>query len=356
MTTDHTIARRELSLLDLAADLGNVSKVCKVIGYSRQQFYEIRRSFQTYGADGLLDRLLSARHPHPNRIPEAVEQAVLEHALAHPCHGPVRVAQELMLRGIQVSSGGVRDVWQRHSLLTNHQRLLRLTRAAARRTLTLTDEQVNLAERFGPEFREGHICWAAKLTNPHTGALVTVDTFLVGVLKGVGKVYLWTAIDCFSPYALARIYANNLPLTAVQLLNDDVLPTFEQNGAAIDDGLSDDGRGFCGREDRYSYELFLQLEDIEYERTRVRRLQSNGAIERLHRMLLYEHLRVEGRKARFETIAEMQAVLDAYLAGYNTKRPHQGGGMNRRTLAKAFQDGIPKSSKKKHKADLKTAA
>ena len=89
MTTPQKIARRKLSLLDLATDLANVSKACKVMGDSRQQFYEIRR-FQTYGADGLLDRLPGPRNPHPNRVPEAVEQAILDHALAHPCHSSTR--------------------------------------------------------------------------------------------------------------------------------------------------------------------------------------------------------------------------------------------------------------------------
>src|SRR5690349_12397927 len=168
MTTDQKIARRKLSLLDLAADLGNVSKACKVMGYSRQQFYEIRRNFQTYGAEGLLDRLPGPRNPHPNRVPEAVEQAILEHALLHPCHGPMRVAQELILRGIQVSAGGVRGVWQRHSLLTKHERLLRLEKQTADRKLSLSEEQIRLLERFSPEFRERHI------EAPHTGALVAV--------------------------------------------------------------------------------------------------------------------------------------------------------------------------------------
>ncbi len=68
MTTEKKIARRKLSLLELAADLGNVSKACRVMGYSRQQFYEIRRNFQTYGAAGLLDKIAGARPPHPNRV------------------------------------------------------------------------------------------------------------------------------------------------------------------------------------------------------------------------------------------------------------------------------------------------
>lgn len=271
MTTEKKVARRKLSLLELASDLGNVSKACRVMGYSRQQFYEIRRNFQTYGADGLVDRLPGAKGPHPNRLAAEIETAILEHALDHPCHGATRVAQELVLRGIQVSSGGVRGVWQRHGLLTKHERLLRLEKTTAERKLTLSDEQIRLLERFSPEFRERHI------EAPHTGAIVAVDTFFVGVLKGVGKVYLQTAIDCHSRHAWARLYPNKLPLTAVQLMNNDVLPAFEAHAAKIDSVLSDNGREFCGREDRHPYELFLQLEGIEHKRTRVRGRNRTGS-------------------------------------------------------------------------------
>ncbi|MCA3309806.1 MAG: helix-turn-helix domain-containing protein, partial [Roseomonas sp.] len=94
MTTKDKVARRKLSLLELASELSNVSRACKLIGYSRQQFYEIRRNFQTYGADGLIDRLPGAKGPHPNRVPAEIEAAILDHALAHPCHGATRVEQE----------------------------------------------------------------------------------------------------------------------------------------------------------------------------------------------------------------------------------------------------------------------
>lgn len=350
MTTGEKVARRKLTLLDLANDLGNVSKACKIVGYSRQQFYEIRRNFQTYGAAGLIDRLPGPRNPHPNRVSEEVEKAILDHALAHPCHGPVRVAHELMLTGIQVSSTGVRGVWQRHHLLTKHERLLRLEKASADRKLPLSEEQVRMLERFSPEFRERHI------EAPHTGALVAVDTFFVGVLKGVGKVYLQTAIDCHSRYAWGRLYTNKLPVTAVQMLNNDVLPTFEQHDATIDAVLSDNGREFCGREDQHPYELFLQLEGIEHKRIKVGRPRSNGIVERLHRTLLDEHFRVEGRKAWFETIEEMQRALDDYLVIYNTQRPHQGRGMNGRMPLTAFKDGIRKVTRKEVKTEPKIAA
>lgn len=343
MTTDRKVARRKLSMLELAAELNNVSKACRIMGYSRQQFYEIRRNFQTYGAEGLIDRLPGARGPHPNRVSAEVEQAILAHSLDHPSHGALRVAQELMLKGVQVSSGGVRGVWSRHNLLTRHERLLRLEKATAERRIALSDEQIRLLERFSPEFRERHI------ETRHTGDLVAVDTFFVGSLKGVGKIYLQTAIDCFSRYAWARLYPNKMPVTAVHLLNTDVLPTFEQHKARIATILSDNGREFCGRPDQHPYELFLQLEDIEHRTTRVKRPQSNGFVERLHRTLLDEHFRVMGRKKWYETIEEMQKDLDAYLVTYNTKRPHQGRAMNGRTPLKAFTDGLPKKENAKMK-------
>ena len=106
-------------------------------------------------------------------------------------------------------------MWQRHNLLTKHERLLRLEQATAERKVELTEQQTRLLERVSPEFRERHI------EAPHTGSLLAVDTFFVGTLKGVGKIYLQTAIDCHSRYAWARRYPSKLPVTAVHLMNGD---------------------------------------------------------------------------------------------------------------------------------------
>jgi transposase InsO family protein len=345
MTTAEKIARHKLSLLELASTLGNVSKACKMLGYSRQQFYEIRRNFQTYGAAGLLDKIAGARAPHPNRVAEEVEQAILDHSLAHPCHGALRVANELALRGIQVSSTGVRGVRSRHGLLNKHDRLLRLEKASAEQAIQLSEDQIAALERFSPEFRERHI-------EAHvSGDLVAVDTFFVGHLKGVGKVYLLSAIDCASRYAWGRLYTNKMPITAVQLLHNDVLPTFEAHGVPLKAVLSDNGREFCRRPDRHPYELLLQLEGIEHRKTRVKRPQSNGIVERLHRTLLDEHFRVEGRRTWYETVEDMQTALDCYLITYNTERPHQGRGMNGRTPYRAFLDLIPANDNRKEDSD-----
>lgn len=349
MTTKKKVARRKLSLLDLASELNNVSKACQVMGYSRQQFYEIRRNFQTYGAQGLLDRLPGPKGPHPNRVSEEIEKVILDYSLNHPTHGPLRVAQQLVLQNIQVSAGGVRGVWSRHNLMSRHDRLLRLEKAVREKEMTLSDTQVKLLERFSPEFRERHI------ETKHTGDLVAVDTFFVGTLKGVGRVYLQSVIDCHSRYAWGRLYTSKLPVTAVHVLNEDVLPFFEQHGVGVTTILSDNGREFCGRPDRHPYELFLQLEGIEHRTTKVRRPQSNGFVERLHRTLLDEHFRLKGRTKWYEGVVEMQKDLDVYLKGYNHERTHQGRNMKGRTPYQVFLEEIPKSDKET-KPEIKKAA
>jgi transposase InsO family protein len=350
MTTTDKIARRKLSMLELAQELSNVSKACKIMGYSRQQFYEIRRNFQTYGSDGLIDRLPGAKGPHPNRVPAEIEKAILDYCLNNPTQGCLSVAQNLNLQGVTVSSSGVRGVWSRHDLLSKHDRLLRFERHVAKHRIKLTDVQVRLLERFSPEFRERHI------ETRWTGDLVAVDTFFVGTLKGIGKIYLQTVIDTFSRYAWGKLHTSKLPVTAVQTLNNHVLPFFEQHKVGIDTILSDNGREFCGRPDKHPYELFLQLEDIEHRKTKVRRPQSNGFVERLHRTLLDEHFRLKGREKFYESVAEMQADLDEYLVRYNTKRPHQGRGMNGTTPLKAFKKGITLRPKTKKEEMPKEAA
>ena len=335
MTAEEKVARRKLSLLELAVELNNVSKACRVMGYSRQQFYEIRRNYQVHGAEGLIDRLPGCKGRHPNRLSEEVEKAILDYSLEQPTYGCLRVSQQLALRGVLVSAKGVRGVWLRNNLTTMHHRLLRLEKVVKDCEIELTEDQIEALERFDPEFRERHI------ETRHTGYLVAVDTFFVGTLKGVGRVYLQSVLDCHSRYAWGRLYTCKLPVTAVHVLNEDVLPFFEKHDARIENILSDNGSEFCGKLDRHPYELFLQLEEIHHRKTRVSRPQSNGFIERFHRTLLNEHLRIKGRTTWYESVKQMQRDLDVYLDFYNTQRTHQGRGMDGRTPHTAFFDGLP---------------
>ncbi|GHT52760.1 hypothetical protein FACS1894106_2180 [Spirochaetia bacterium] len=151
MTTNTTIAekaaRRKLSLLELANELDNVSKACKIMGYSREQFYEIRRNYQSFGAEGLLDKVRGPKNPHPNRVSEELKKSI---CLEYPTQGSLRVSQQLILRGIHVGVGAVRGVWQRHNLLSEHRRLLRLEQHHKDTHIELTEAYIQLLEKFTP--------------------------------------------------------------------------------------------------------------------------------------------------------------------------------------------------------------
>ena len=338
MTTTITLsqkaARRKLSLLELASELANVSKACRIMGYSREQFYEIRRNFQAFGAEGLVDKIKGAKSPHPNRVCEELEKAVLDYCLEFPTHGSLRVSQQLILRGTHVGVGAIRGIWQRHDLISKHQRLLRLEKHYKEHNIQLTEQHISLLEKFDPEFRERHI------QADFTGQLVALDTFMVGNLKGIGKIYLQTVIDCHSRFAFGHLYTSKVPVTAVHVLNEKVLPFFEEHDCPIVTILTDNGCEYCGRMDGHPFELFLQLEEIEHRTTRVRRPQSNGIVERLHKTLLDEHFRIQGRIKFYESLQEMQTDLDSYLYIYNYERAHQGRNMNGRTPHQAFVEGI----------------
>jgi transposase InsO family protein len=339
MTTNNTLAqkaaRRKLNLLELANDLGNVSEACKRIGYSREQFYEIRRNYQAFGSEGLLDKARGPKNPHPNRATDEQEKAVLDYCIEYPVHGALKVSQQLILRNIHIGVGAIRGIWIRHNLLLKHQRLLRLEQHYKNNNIELSENHIKLLEKFDPEFRERHI------KADFTGYLVSMDTFMVGSLKGIGKIYLQTVVDCHSRFAFGHLYTSKVPVTAVHVLNDKVLPFFEENNCRIMRILTDNGREYCGRLDHHPFELFLQLEEIEHRTTQVRRPQSNGIVERLHRTLLDEHFRIQGRIKFYESLDEMQNDLDSYLQIYNYERAHQGRNMNGRTPHQAFVEGIP---------------
>ena len=122
-----------------------------------------------------------AKGPHPNRVASEVEEAILAHALAHSAHGGQRLAGDLMLRGVQVSSRGVSGVWIRNGLQKRVEWLLRPEKSVRKRDFELTEEQILALERFDPEYRARHI--EAK----RTGKLVAVDTFLRGHVEEGGE-------------------------------------------------------------------------------------------------------------------------------------------------------------------------
>jgi transposase InsO family protein len=155
------------------------------------------------------------------------------------------------------------------------------------------------------------------------GELLSADTFFVGTLKGVGKVYLHAVVDTYGSYAFGFLHVSKQPEAAVAVLHNDVLPFYRKLGLPVGAVLTDNGREFCGTE-KHPYELYLELNDIEHRRTRVRSPRTNGFVERFNRTVLDEFFRIKMRETFYETVEALQADLDAWLAHYNTERPHLG--------------------------------
>jgi transposase InsO family protein len=334
MTTVSQSTKRKLSLLQLAEELGNVSKACQIMGYHQDTFYEVQKAFKVGGIAALVEQRRGPRNPHPNRVPEATEKRILEFCLAKPTYGAQRVANDLRLEGVDVSPSGVRGVWLRHDLETRYKRLLRLEAEAQEQTFVLSDEQIRLLERHSPEFRMRHVETSAP------GELLNQDTFYWGQLKGVGKIYVQVVVDAFCSLAFAKVYTSKMPITAADLIYDRVLPFYDALGVAIQAILTDNGREFCGRPEGHPYELLLALHDIEHRTTKVRSPRTNGFVERMNRTLLDEHFRIKGRENWYESADQIQADLDEFLAFYNLKRTHQGYRLKGRTPAQALRDAL----------------
>jgi transposase InsO family protein len=334
MTALSQSIKRKLSLLQLAEELGNVSKACRVMGYHRDTFYEVRRAFQVGGVAALVEEKRGPRLPHPNRVAPEVEQKILDYALTYPTHGAQRVSNELRMAGTEVGPSGVRGVWLRHRLETRYQRLMRLEQHAQGDTVVLSDSQVRLLERHSADFRCRHV----EASRP--GELLNQDTFYRGTLKGVGKVYVQVVVDVFCSLAFAKVYTAKMPVTAADLLYDRVLPFYAALGIEVGAVLTDNGREFCGLKERHPYELLLAVADIEHRTTKVRSPRTNGFVERMNRTLLDECFRVHGRTTWYTTTAEIQRDLDAFLRYYNLERSHQGYRLKGRTPVQALMEAL----------------
>ncbi len=313
MTAQSESIKRKLSLLQLAEELGNVAKAARIMGFHRDSFYEVRKAFQSGGVAALIEQRRGARNPHPNRVSEEVEHAVLDYCLKHPTYGAARAANDLRLEGVNVSPTGVRGVWLRHDLETRYKRLMRLEMTAREQTTyVLSEAQIRLLERHSPEFNARHVESSAP------GELLNQDTFYWGSIKGVGKVYVQVVIDTFCSLAFAKCYSSKMPVTACDLLYERVLPFYDALGVPVKAILTDNGREFCGKAEAHPYELLLALEDIEHRNTKVRSPRTNGFVERMNRTLLDEHFRIKGREKWYTAIEEIQADLDLFLLHYNT--------------------------------------
>jgi transposase InsO family protein len=170
--------------------------------------------------------------------------------------------------------------------------------------------------------------------------------FYVGNMKGVGRIYQQTFIDTYAKVAFAKLYDRKTPITAADLLNDRVVPFYDEHDIRLCRVLTDRGTEYCGNPERHEYELYLAVEDVDHSRTRTKRPQTNGICERFHKTALDEFYRVAFRKKIYRGIDELQADLDFWIADYNRHRPHQGRWCFGKTPMQTFLDAIPLAKEK----------
>lgn len=330
--TEQKIIKNKVGLLKLAQQLESVSKACKVMGFSRDSFYRFKDLYEQGGEAALQE--ISRRKPVlKNRVAPQIEDAVVEFALEQPAYGQLRVSNELKKNGIFISSGGVRSIWLRHDLETFKKRLTALSAKVAQDGLILTEDQLRALERAQEE-KQAH----GEIESEHPGYLGSQDTYYVGNIKGVGRIYQQTFIDTYCKVAFVKLYDHKHAITAADMLNDKVLPWYEEQGMPLLRILTDRGSEYCGNRERHEYELYLDLEQIEHTRTKVKSPQTNGICERFHQTIQNEFYASAFRCKLYQNLQELQTDVDAWVKEYNEQRTHSGKHCFGKTPVQTFID------------------
>ena len=318
MTNEQKIIRNKVGLLKLAEQLDSVSKACKVMGFSRDSFYRFKQLYDQGGEAALME--ISRKKPIlKNRVDPSVEQAVVAFAIEQPAYGQLRVSNELRKQGVFVSSGGVRSIWLRHDLETFAKRLKALSAKVAQDGLILTEDQLRALERAREE-KQAH----GEIETEHPGYLGCQDTYYVGNLKGVGRIYQQTFIDSYCKVVMVKLYDRKHAITAADMLNDRVLPFYEEQGVALLRILTDRGSEYCGNREHHEFALYLDLENIEHTRTKAKSPQTNGICERFHQTIQNEFYASAFRRKIYRSLEQLQADVDVWVKDYNCQRTHSG--------------------------------
>lgn len=323
MTNDDMLFQLRKALFATAAAEG-VTAACARFGVSRTTFYKWKSRYLAYGEEGL--RPKERRAPAmPNQLSAEVEAAILSYISIWPTHGPRRIASELARPkwgAWAVSASGVYNVLRRAGLASRYERLVRLEEITAPRTAIATERALKAAR---PRGTKGPV----KAASP--GELLCLDTFYVGKLKGVGRVWQFTAVDAACSFAFARLAAANNAPEAAAFLTQVILPAYAKAGIIIRAILTDNGSEYKGR-----FAKALAAAAIEHRKTRPKSPQTNGFVERFHGTALHEFYRIAFRRKFYRGRRTLNKDLQGFLHYYNFDRTHQGYRLKGRTPASLF--------------------
>jgi transposase InsO family protein len=325
MTLDDSILATRLRVMRRAHELGNVSAACREAGISRTLFYRWLARFERYGPDGLHPRRQQARPGRPRQVPPHVERLVLGLALAWPTWGAGRLAAHLWRHHtVRVAPSTVQRILRRAGLPRRRDRLGLVEHHSAGTCGLLTERtRRHLARGRHGQGRHVHAV--------QPGELVSLDTFYIGQLKGVGKVWQITACDAASSYGVAWLMPGLSAEAAAAFLTHFLLPVYRRAGWPLQRVLTDRGSEFKG-----AFDEACQRHGIRHTRTKPRHAWTNGFVERLQGTILHEHWRIQFRRQYFTTRTAMQRTLEAFMMFYNEERPHQGYRLRGRVPADLF--------------------
>jgi transposase InsO family protein len=314
VTPAEIIYRRRIAVLEHAARTGNVAETCRVFGISRTRYYQWKKSADAYGLGALVPK--GRRRPQmPEATPTHVVERLLALAVLEPTIGCRQYADRLGDQGFSIAKSTVQKILVTHGLAT---RKLRLARAAAITAATtgLLTEAAREAEPFG-------FC----LTSGGPGELVCLDSFYIGKLKGVGKVYQLTAIDVFTRWAMCMIVLG--PVTAAHSMRfvDHLLRHYRRHGVVVRAVLSDNGPEYVAK----TFQAHLAAKGLRHERIPARSPNHNSVCERFHGTILQECWRPAFHRRHFTSIRQLQAEVDAWLITYHHRRRNHGNYMAGRT-------------------------
>lgn len=340
MSAQDRLIDTKISILQLATELGNISKACKTAGIARSSFYDIKKAYEQFGRAGL--EIKEKTPPKmPNEFSEEIVEKVLDMTRQHPSYSYQRIGAQLNLLGIGISGSGVRNIWMKRGLNKRIARFLWLEKEVSEGRGILTEKTIRSLKRLKRinEATDQHI----DVNSP--GELLSQDLYFVGCIKGVGRIYMQSVVDCSSSVGFAKLCVNKMPMTSVAVVHEKVIPFYDEMGIDIKAILTDCGREYCGLIERHPFELYLAAQNIKHKTTRPASPFTNGFVERFHQTVKNEFFAKAFREKIYTTVDELQIDLDKFILWYNTERAHSGYRCQGRTPMGTFISLLEESQK-----------